>query len=277
MAQPALLYLFDKEIHSQISIDNEKRILLKKNQMDSVYQDQQSALQQEKTTLNNTLDKKYEEVAALRQSFLAETDGSGGSGKRGYETIAKTKEAEYLKTERTFEEFKKGQQDRLAKVDSSLQTIEKIKAVELASFKSTLNDGFLTRIEALHHLIEGNGAARFRYYLLVVILVLIELMPVIAKTLLPAGSYEERVRQQEWLEKDMITYNLQKERELKEMYNRLSYEQDKEFIETFFAEARQERLDKMRERLKKWKTNNHEAFDDIWSMLKKDVLSKQEN
>ena len=37
MAQPALLYLFNKEIHVQISIDNEQRKKDKRNKQDSVY------------------------------------------------------------------------------------------------------------------------------------------------------------------------------------------------------------------------------------------------
>jgi len=68
---------------------------------------------------------------------------------------------------------------------------------EQAAFESLLNDGFITRIEALNNLIKNNTAVAFRYYLLVAILMLIELMPVIAKTLLPSGTYDEYARLQE--------------------------------------------------------------------------------
>lgn len=277
MAQPALLYLFDKEIHVQISLDNEQRKMSKKAELDSLYLSQLAALQTEKQQIANSLQKKYDEVAAQRASFIAETDGSGGSGKRGYETIAKTKEQEYIKTEKAYQELKESFQPRLLSVDSAINSIDAAKNKELIAFNGLMNDGFLTRIEALHHLIDNNAAAKFRYYLLVIILVLIELMPVIAKSLLPDGSYEEKVKQQEWLEKDMMTFNLKKERDLKEMYNQLAFDQDKEFIKLFFEEARQERMEKMRQRLHKWKENNHEGFDDVWASLKKDVLSKQEN
>ncbi len=277
MAQPALLYLFDKEIHVQISLDNEQRKMQKKLELDSLYFSQTTLLQQEKSQIANTLQKKYDEVAAQRLAYIQETDGSGGSGKRGYETIARAKEQEYLKTDEAYEALKASFNPRIHAIDSSLSNIDAIKSKGLSDFNTLMNDGFLTRIEALHHLIDKNDAAKFRYYLLVIILVLIELMPVIAKSLLPDGSYEERIQQQEWLEKDMILFNTKKEKELKEIYNQAAFDQDKEFIKIFYEEARAERLEKMRQRLQKWKENNHEAFDDVWGALKKDMLSKQEN
>ncbi len=277
MAQPALLYLFDKEIHVQISLDNEQRKMQKKGELDSLYFSQTTLLQQEKNQITNTLQKKYDEVAAQRLAYIQETDGSGGSGKRGYETIARAKEQEYLKADNAYESLKESFNPRINTIDSTLSMIDAIKSRELAAFNTLMNDGFLTRIEALHHLIDKNDAAKFRYYLLVIILVLIELMPVIAKSLLPDGSYEERVKHQEWLEKDMINSTLKKERDLKEMYNQIAFDQDKEFIKIFFDEARQDRLEKMRQRLQKWRENNHEGFDDVWESLKKEMLSKQEN
>ena len=140
-----------------------------------------------------------------------------------------------------------------------------------------MNDGFLTRIEALHHLIQNNSAAQFRYYLLIIILVLIELMPVIAKTLLPDGTYDEKVRLREAMEKTLVNSNIEKERSLKELYNQLAFEQDSDFIRQFLEEAKQERKEKMLEKLKAWRKKEDGNFDSVWKNLKKDFLTKQEN
>ena len=147
----------------------------------------------------------------------------------------------------------------------------------MQAFNALMNDGFLTRIEALHHLIQNNAAAQFRYYLLIIILVLIELMPVIAKSSLPDGTYDEKVRLREIMEKQVIETNIQHEGKLKELYNRLAFEQDNEFISEFFDEARNERKQKMRERLQRWKESDNTSFDKLWESLKRDVLTKQEN
>ena len=158
-----------------------------------------------------------------------------------------------------------------------LAVIETAKQKEQQSFNTLLNDGFLTRIEALHHLIQNNSAAQFRYYLLIIILVLIELMPVIAKTLLPDGTYDEKVRLREAMEKTLVNSNIEKERSLKELYNQLAFEQDSDFIRQFLEEAKQERKEKMLEKLKAWRKKEDGNFDSVWKNLKKDFLTKQEN
>jgi hypothetical protein len=105
---------------------------------------------------------------------------------------------------------------------------------------------------------------------------MIELMPVLAKTLLPSGTYDDKVRLREELEKDIAQSNHLKERDLKELYNQLAKENDEAFLRQFFESSRDERNDKMKAKLAKWK-NNTETFDGFWEEMKKDMLTKQEN
>ena len=277
MAQPALLYLFDKEIHVQISLDNEQRKIEKQHEMDSLYNPSVTRLQQEKNGLQQQLDSKYNDVAASRNAFIAETDGTGGSGKIGIKDIARAKQSEYLKLDDEFKQLNALSQPKINSADSAMDAINEAKQKDMQAFNTLMNDGFLTRIEALHHLIQNNAAAQFRYYLLIIILVLIELMPVIAKSLLPDGTYDEKVRLREIMEKQVIETNIQQEGKLKELYNRLAFEQDNEFIREFFDEARNERKKKMLDRLRQWKESDNSSFDKLWESLKRDVLTKQEN
>jgi hypothetical protein len=277
MAQPALLYLFDKEIHTQISLDNEGKKRIKLQQLDSLYAAQKTELQNQKSLLQLQLSNKYDEVSNARSSFITETDGTGGSGKVGLKDIAKAKQNEYNKLDADYTQLNTSFQPRLNSIDSSLAAIEANKQAEQKKFEALLNDGFLVRIEALQHLIENNSAMAFRYYLLVILLVLIELMPVIAKTILPAGAYDEKAKLREEMEKEIARRNTRKEADLKELYNQLAFEQDSEFIKQFFEQAKQERKEKMLEKLNRWKKSEDKSFDSIWTNLKKDFLSKQEN
>jgi len=81
MAQPALLYLFNKEIHVQISLDNEQRKRNKLQSQDSVYHSIKAPIIEQRNKLQQQLLDKDNEVSAARQSFIAETDGTGGSKK----------------------------------------------------------------------------------------------------------------------------------------------------------------------------------------------------
>jgi uncharacterized ion transporter superfamily protein YfcC len=126
-------------------------------------------------------------------------------------------------------------------------------------------------------LVKSNTALQFRYYLIVVILVLIELMPVIAKTMLPSGTYDEKVQLTEQMELLIAKSNQLKAQELKELYNQLAKNQDESFLRQFFDTASTSRKEKMSQQFSHWKTDTTESFDGFWERIKKDMLTKQEN
>lgn len=276
MAQPALLYLFDKEIKVQVSIDNEKRKREKRASQDTVYAVAKQELTGRKTTLQNQLSSRYQEVSIARDRYITETDGTGGSGKIGLKDIALAKQREYLQLDTDYRNLEKQLIPQIVSVDSSLLVIENNIRNEQTNFEALLNNGFITRIEALNQLVSNNTAVAIRYYLLVVILMLIELMPVIAKTLLPNGSYDEKVILREVLEKELTRNNHKRELALKEQYNQSAFEQDGQFIQQFFDTVSKKRTDKMKEQLTAWTQQPNQALDATWKDLKRDMMMKQE-
>ena len=277
MAQPALLYMFKKEIRLQTSLDNEKKKLFKKQELDSLYKSRKTELQSEKEKMLQENNSRYAIVDAARNNFLAETDGSGGTGKVGIKDIAIAKRNEYQKLDAEYQAYLASSQPKIRDVETELKGIEdNIKKEELV-FTNYFNDGFLTQIEALNNLIKDNPALKYRYYLLVIILLLIELMPVIAKTLLPAGTYDEKVFLREEMEKEIAHSNIRKEQELKELYNSLAHQNDGEAITAFFNLTREDRNEKMKAFSNKWKEDDHQTFDGLWEKMKKEILTKQEN
>jgi hypothetical protein len=277
MAQPAILYIFDKEIKLQTSLDNEHKRITKRQELDSLYAGQKNALTAEKNSLQQQLTTKYSEVAAARNNFIAETDGTGGSGKIGLKNIALAKKAAYDQLAADYSLLAAQLQPKLNAIDSSLQAIANSIKKEETIFESYLNNGFLTRIEALNNLVKSNTALQFRYYLIVVILVLIELMPVIAKTMLPSGTYDEKVQLTEQMELLIAKSNQLKAQELKELYNQLAKNQDESLLRQFFDTASTSRKEKMSQQFSHWKTDTTESFDGFWERIKKDMLTKQEN
>jgi len=276
MAQPALLYLFNKEVQQQISLDNEQRKRDKRKQQDTLFVAQKHELESRKQSLQQQLSTKYNEVSVARNNFISETDGTGGTGKVGVAAVAAAKKKEYEKLDAEYQQLNTQLQPQIHTIDSSLLAIESSIQTEQKAFNELLNDGFLTRIEALNNLIKSNAALQYRYYLLVVILLLIELMPVIAKTLLPAGVYDEKVTLRQNLESTIANSNNSKELQLKEMYNQLAFEQDQELIKNFFETTQPYRKEKVNDALKAWKESG-DSFDKFWSTIKKDLLTKQEH
>ena len=277
MAQPALLYMFKKEIVLQTSLDNEKKQQLKKAALEALYKNRKAELINQKEKLQQENNAKYEGVAAARNNFLAESDGSGGTGKVGIKAIAIAKRNEYQKLDSEYQALLSINQPKIKEAESELKSLnEKIKTEEQL-FTNYFNDGFLTQIEALNNLIKNNSALQYRYYLLVIILLLIELMPVIAKTLLPAGTYDEKVQLREAMEKEIANSNIRKEQELKELYNTLAQQNDSAAITDFFNLTRDDRTEKMKAFSKRWKDEDNQTFDGLWEKMKKEIFTKQEN
>jgi hypothetical protein len=106
---------------------------------------------------------------------------------------------------------------------------------------------------------------------------LIELMPVIVKSLLPSGAYEEKVALREEMEKELAYENINHEKELKKLYNSLAVENDSQAIRDFFILSKEHRQDKIKGLSEKFKDDQRETFDSTWEKIKRGILSKQEN
>lgn len=273
MAQPALLYIFKNEIALQISLDNEKRKLQKSNDLDVFYKNKKETLQQQKNTLLLEQSQKLNLVNEARNNYLAETDGSGGSGKIGLKAIAQAKQKEYLLLDTAYQNLVNNQKLSLATLDSSLQAITVATQKEQLTFEKLLNSGFLTQIEALNNLLKTNSALQWRYYLILFILILIELMPVISKALLPGGSYEKKVALQEELEINMAETQHSRQLELEEFIAEKGFEEDKEMVEKFFNQTKKERGEKASDFTTDWKAGEPESFAGLLQKFKRNILT----
>lgn len=271
MAQPALLYLFDKEIHTQISIDNEQKKKQKAIQLASTNATTVQALLSEKNILQKQLNDQYAEVTSARNSFIAETDGTGGSKKIGLKDIAKAKQEAYLKLDAAYQSLYAQAQPQIQTKDSLLNIIQQQSFQEQKQFEQLLNDGFLTRIEALNNLIANNGTLQFRYYLLALILILIELLPVLSKTFLPSGSYEQRVALTEQNEKLFIQQMFEQQLQLQQLQSRLAFEADSSISKDFFANTEILSKEKANDRIQNWKQQNI-SKKELWLLLRKDLM-----
>ncbi|MDP1842468.1 MAG: DUF4407 domain-containing protein [Sediminibacterium sp.] len=254
MAQPALIFLFEKEINLQVSIDNELRKKEKRQLQENVIGLEKNAFLNKKKAAKNELDSLYSAVNSARAAFIAETDGTGGSKKIGLKDIAMAKQAAYLKLDADYQQRVAALTPQIQYADSSLKAIDASIQHEQEQFQLLLNNGFITRIEALNHLVQNNTSVAFRYYLLVMILLLIELMPVLAKLLLPEGTYDLNVALQEELEQKMALNNQAQ-------------------TNLFFEEMQPTFRDRTSEKIKYWKADTSSTYDALWDDFKKTMLT----
>lgn len=274
MAQPAVLFMFNKEIALQTSLDNEKRKFQKNEELETFYQNKKQVLLQNKNQIQAELNNANETVAQARNQYLAETDGSGGSGKVGLKDIALAKKNEYLKLEIAYQSLVSQRQPALQNIERKLNEIEENIKIENHQFQQLLQSGFLTKIQALNNLLKNNRALQYRYYLIVLLIVLIELMPVIAKMLLPNGSYDESVLQQEEMEIALTQERYKTATKFRQWQSQLAVEHNTEVTQLFYAELKAARLQKIKDLKQPWQQNPSESFTNLYKKVKWALWSK---
>jgi hypothetical protein len=172
-----------------------------------------------------------------------------------------------------YQQFVASNQPQIAVINEELKVLEDAIKKDQISFKQYYNEGFLTQVEALQHLLKDHPALQYRYYLLVAILLLIELMPITAKLLLPIGTYDEKLQLREAMEKEMASSDIEIEKELAKLYSTLALESDKEIITAFFAMSKEDRLEKIKAMGNQWKQNDKQSFEKFSKKMKQEILS----
>ena len=231
LSQPIVLMLFQKDVDGHLSVVKEKKVQAFSNQ---VRQENAIALDQAKAEvdrLRNLQISKEQHVSDLRSDYVKETDGTGGSGKVGESTVAKVKKSAYMQSQEDLTTWKRETQPLLDSALAIQKKTEQSVQSQIDTFSKGLSDGFLTRVETLDDLMVVHPPVKYRYRLVVMLIMLIELMPLLTKLMMSSGLYEERMQ----LESERKKLGWQNERagmkELEKEFYRQSFEADKRLQE----------------------------------------------
>jgi hypothetical protein len=280
IAQPLILWLFEQDLNTEISLLQDKRVGDKRKELELINDSETASLKEREERILGELARKEESVALAEQEYLREIDGTGGSGKYGIAGVAARKEIAMNRATDEYNLYRSGADPELAEIRTRLDKIESDISNDTENYRqNNMTTGFLIRIEALRSLFEKDqtGALRNRYYLLLAILVIFELIPIISKLFLMTGSYDDKVRLKDELETELAIANKKRELNLKMVYNNLSEEADTEMVRQLFNDFSSKRLERMNGNIGKWKSSEIMTFDQLWNKIKGEVMSKQEN
>lgn len=280
IAQPLILWLFEQDINTEISLLHDRKISDKRAELELINSSELNDLKSREEILLNELKSKEDAVALAEQEYLKEIDGTGGSGKYGIAGVAARKEIALNRVTGEYNLYRAEAIPELETIRSRINAIGSEINALIENFRDTnLTSGFLIRIEALRSLFEKDAthALRNRYYLLLAILVIFELIPVISKLFLMTGSYDEKVRLKDELETELAISNKARELKLKMEYNNLSEREDSELLTQLFKDFSSKRLERMNGSVSSWSSSEVMTFDQLWNRIKDEVLSKQEN
>ncbi|MBL0119772.1 MAG: DUF4407 domain-containing protein [Saprospiraceae bacterium] len=192
MAQPALLYLFKKDIDVQLTFDQEVKKQQTVAEVKRSLLPQMAPLLAQRDSLADIQNALDTQTLKLRSSFLAETDGSGGTGKVGIAAIAKAKKTEYDLALQQSTLFKSSSTPLLIKINTELDTLTKIQNNKIAAFDKQAGDGF-SENRGITALNRSKCGVEMEILLLLSIIMLIELAPILSKLLLNTTVYNQRL------------------------------------------------------------------------------------
>ncbi|WP_447642408.1 MULTISPECIES: DUF4407 domain-containing protein [Chitinophagaceae] len=231
LSQPIVLMLFQKDVDGHLPVVKEKKVQAFSNQ---VRQENVVALDQAKAEvdrLRNMQTAKEQHILDLKNDYIKETDGTGGSGKVGESTIAKVKKSAYMQAQEDLTIWKRETQSQLDSAVANQKRLNQSIESQIAVFSKGLNDGFLARVETLDDLMVVHPPVQYRYRLVILLIMLIELMPLLTKLMMSSGLYEERMQ----LENERKKLGWQNERsgmkELEKEFYRQSFEADRKLQE----------------------------------------------
>ncbi len=271
ISQPVVLMLFEKDINAHMPVVKEKKITAYTKQ---VRDENAVILQQAKAEVDrirNEQQVKEQEILDLKNAYIRETDGTGGSGKIGEYTIARVKKMAYLKAEEDLIAWKRNMQPALDSASAKQKLTEATIQQRITEFDKGLADGFLTRVETLDDLMLVHPPVKYRYRLVIMLIMMIELMPLLTKLMMPSGLYEEKV--QDAIAQRKLYWQTERTaiKEVEKAFYENALTTDKQLQADVMHEINEYRRQQAAEAFNQWKQNPGKVRQ-FWDQLKSRLL-----
>ena len=280
IAQPLILWMFNQDIDTEIAILQENKVKEKQAKLEELYGAEKEEIGSRLQQIDAEKNRTNEALELAEKEYLAEIDGTGGSLRYGIAGVAAQKEIALNRTKSEYNQNLGTWNNESDSLSSRLSIINSTINRQTSEFReNNLNKGFLIRVEALMSLFEkdSTGALKKRYYLILMILVIFELIPIISKLFLQTGSYDDRIRIRDEMEIEIANASGKHEYDLKQQYNRLARDADMELLEKLFSDLKEHRSSRINGNVQKWEKEQIASFDELWERVKSDILTRQEN
>jgi Ni/Co efflux regulator RcnB len=268
IARPLELKIFEKEIdvkvieniHSKMQL-NDSLLQLENVKSMAAAQLERDRLVTRKTALEDTLHQ-------LRQSYVQEADGTGGSMNRGIENLTRLKMNVYNNARLQFEPELtdlaagiKSQDSLLISSRASLE--EKRKEYEKSA---RANVGFLERNKALSDLVDEESSVFWATLMISLLIILIEIGPILAKLIMPLGPYDIALAKEELMQMSASETEMRRDKELTHEKKKNFYRRQKEMSDELTDKMTALQKRNIDDELEKWERGDWNPKDHRSSM-----------
>src|SRR5690606_13930441 len=202
IARPFELKIFEKEVDVKVQDNMHEKILKNDSLLAVQYENdirmaasERAALSARKLAIEDTLHR-------LQLSYIQEADGTGGSGRRGIESLTRLKMAAYEARLDSFKPELENIEAGLKFQDSLIKNYRAQMEAESERYKASLaaSIGFLEKNKALTDLQDEESSVWYACLLISLLIIIIETGPVFAKLMMPKGPYDIALGTEELLQ-----------------------------------------------------------------------------
>lgn len=272
IARPLELKIFEKEIDVKVLENRHKQMLLNDSLLN---REMQASVQHAETERSRMVARKQsleDTLHRLQQAYVAEADGTGGSMRRGIESLTLLKQGAYNNALQQYTPELQELQSGIAYQDSILLNARAANEVKRRQYEAGLADkvGFLERNKALSDLSNEESSVWWSNFMLSLLIILIEIGPVLSKLILNVGPYDVALAREELLAM------ADSEEEMRRAQKRRQVSQG--LVEKV-TELQQQQLDKDLQQWEKGEsaTTKKESLDELLSRSKGYYQYKDEN
>ncbi|MHA4845626.1 DUF4407 domain-containing protein [Flavitalea antarctica] len=268
IARPLELKIFEKEIdvkvveniHAKMQL-NDSLLQLENAKSMAAAQMERDRLVTRKTALEDTLHQ-------LRQSYVQEADGTGGSMSRGIENLTRMKMNVYDNAKLQFgpelADLAAGIKSQDSLLTSSRASLEdKRKEYEKSA---QANVGFLERNKALSDLSDEESSVFWATLMISLLIILIEIGPILAKLIMPLGPYDIALAKEELMQMSASETEMRRDKELTNEKKKNFYRRQKEMSDELTDKMTALQKKNIDEELEKWERGDWNPKDHRSSM-----------
>jgi len=285
IARPLELKIFEKEIDTKVAQNMHHKILVNDSllQRENQLQVQTAAAERDrllgrKLSLEDTLHR-------LKQAYVQEADGTGGSGRRGIENLTRLKMDAYSSSLKQAAPEMQQLDAAVLRQDSIINGARALLEDKRRQHEATVknNVGFLERNKALSDLSDEEPSVQWTSLLLSLLIILIEIGPILSKLIMQVGPYDIALAKEELIYMAAAENDIRKDKEISFAKKKAFYEKQKEvsgqLADKMTALQRKhidEELDKWERG--EWNAKDHRAsMDEVMRKIKERYNYKEED
>ena len=187
ISKPLEMKIFEKEIDQIILEEQNALSLANRDQIGSLYNPQMEAMSAEVVRLRDEINQKEIENNELYATYIAEAEGRAGTGLIGKGPVYEEKREKHDASLAELQAIKQANGEKIASLETQIAALQLEYDNAVSNTQPVIDnvDGLMARLVALHKLPQTPSM------FIMLLFLIIETAPIIAKLLAPAGEYEE--------------------------------------------------------------------------------------